>query len=92
MPTLPGTTVATVAAVAPLFFRRVWGHARVLLAGAVLAPARRTVSAALRVAGLARVARSTATPGSSAVPSGPGWPRVRCCCACRRRPSLLPAR
>ena len=61
MRTLPGAMVATVAAVAPLFSRRVWGRARVLLAGAVLAPARRTVSAALRVAGLVRVARLAAS-------------------------------
>jgi hypothetical protein len=37
---------------APLFSRRVWRHAQLLLVGAVLAPGKRTVSAALRVMGL----------------------------------------
>ena len=36
----------------PLFSRRVWPHVQVLLAGAILAPGKRTVSAALRVMGL----------------------------------------
>jgi hypothetical protein len=52
MPTLPASMIAAVAAFAPLFSGRVWGHAQVLLAGALLAPARRTVAAALRVMGL----------------------------------------
>jgi hypothetical protein len=33
----------------PLFSKRVWPHVQVLLAGAILAPGKRTVSAALRV-------------------------------------------
>jgi hypothetical protein len=37
---------------APLFSRRVWQHAQVLLAGAILTPGRRTVSSALRAMGL----------------------------------------
>src|SRR4051794_6295833 len=37
-----------------LFSRRVWAHAQVLLAGALLAPAQRTVAAALRAAGFAQ--------------------------------------
>jgi len=40
-----------------LFSRRVWGHAQVLLGGAILAPGRRTVAAALRVMGLEREPR-----------------------------------
>jgi hypothetical protein len=36
---------------APLFSRRVWWHAQVLLMGAVLSPGRRTVASALRVMG-----------------------------------------
>ena len=36
----------------PLFSKRVWSHVQVLLAGAILAPGKRTVSAALRVMGL----------------------------------------
>lgn len=57
MPTLPASMIAAVAAFAPLFSERVWGHAQVLLAGALLAPARRTVSAALRVMGLDHLAQ-----------------------------------
>jgi DDE superfamily endonuclease len=37
---------------APLFSKRVWRHAQVLLLGAILAPGRRTVSSALRAMGL----------------------------------------
>ena len=45
MPTLPASTRAVVMAFAPLFSARVWGHAQVLLIGAILAPAQRTVAA-----------------------------------------------
>jgi hypothetical protein len=38
---------------APLFTKRVWPHVQVLLVGAILAPGKRTVTAALRVMGLA---------------------------------------
>src|SRR5438132_1675613 len=55
MPTLPPAMIAIVAPFAPLFSRRVWHHAEVLLAGALLAPAQRTVTAALRVMGLAQL-------------------------------------
>ena len=37
---------------APLFSERVWQHVQVLLAGAILAPGKRTVSSALRAMGL----------------------------------------
>ena len=50
---LPPTILATLVSFAPLFSRPVWAHVQVLLAGALLAPARRTVAAALRVLGLA---------------------------------------
>ncbi len=50
--TLPPAILAVLAPFAPLFSRRVWAHGPVLLAGALLAPARRTVTAALRVMGL----------------------------------------
>jgi DDE superfamily endonuclease len=39
---------------APLFSKRVWAHAQVLLAGALLAPGKRTVTAVLRVMGLSQ--------------------------------------
>src|SRR5919202_1893821 len=51
MQILPATIIAVVAAFAPLFSERVWSHVQVLLAGALLAPAQRTVAAALRVTG-----------------------------------------
>ena len=55
MPTLPATMIPVVMAFAPLFSARVWDHAQVLLTGALLAPAQRTVTAALRVTGLDHV-------------------------------------
>jgi hypothetical protein len=51
MPTLPAELLSLIVAFAPLFSKPVWAHAQVLLLGAVLAPHRRTVTAALRVAG-----------------------------------------
>ena len=53
MPILPSWVAALLAPFAPLLSRRVWAHAQVLLAGALLAPARRTVAAALRATGRA---------------------------------------
>lgn len=53
MPTLPAPMIAVVRCFAPLFSPRVWEHAQVLLMGAILAPAQRTVAAALRVTGRA---------------------------------------
>jgi hypothetical protein len=53
MPTLPPAILHLLAPFAPCFSRRVWPHALVLLAGAILAPGKRTVTAALRVMGLA---------------------------------------
>jgi hypothetical protein len=52
MRTLPTTMIRVLAPFAPLFSRRVWQHAQVLLMGAILAPGRRTVSSALRAMGL----------------------------------------
>ena len=50
---LPSRVVAMLAGFVPLFSRRVWAHAQVLVAGALLAPAQRTVAAALRATGRA---------------------------------------
>jgi hypothetical protein len=50
--TLPPKMVQALAPFAPLFSKRVWRHAQVLLIGAILAPGRRTVSSALRAMGL----------------------------------------
>ena len=55
MPTLPAPMITVLSVFAPLFSPRVWRHAQVLLVGAILAPAQRTVAAALRVTGHAQV-------------------------------------
>jgi hypothetical protein len=52
MRTLPAQMLHLLNPFMPLFSRRVWPHVQVLLAGAVLTPGKRTVSAALRVMGL----------------------------------------
>jgi hypothetical protein len=52
--TLPATMIRLLVPFAPLFSRRVWQNAQVLLMGAILAPGRRTVSSALRAMGLDR--------------------------------------
>jgi DDE superfamily endonuclease len=57
MPTLPASMLALVLPFAPLFAGRVWHRALILLGGAILAPGRRTVAAALRVMGLEREPR-----------------------------------
>src|SRR3712207_5557094 len=44
--------IGLLAPFAPLFSERVWQHAQVLLAGAILAPGTRTVGSALRAVGL----------------------------------------
>ncbi len=53
MPPLPETIVLVLAPFAPRFSDRVWAHAQILLLGAILTPGPRTVTAALRVMGLA---------------------------------------
>jgi hypothetical protein len=52
MPTLPPAMILLLRPFVPLFSKRVWLHVQVLLVGAILAPAQRTVTAALRVVGL----------------------------------------
>jgi hypothetical protein len=52
MRTLPPKMVQALAPFAPLFSKRVWQNAQVLLMGAILAPCSRTVSSALRAMGL----------------------------------------
>src|SRR2546421_10161201 len=59
MPALPPAMLHLLAPFAPLFARRVWCHALVLVAGAILTPGRRTVCAALRVLGLSQTKRWT---------------------------------
>jgi hypothetical protein len=53
MLTLPPDMIALLMPFAPLFSPPVFRHAQVLLVGAILAPGKRTVTAALRVMGLA---------------------------------------
>ena len=52
MRTLPEEMIWVLVPFAPLFSERVCQHAQVLLAGAILAPGRRTVSSALHAMGL----------------------------------------
>src|SRR5262245_40031550 len=59
MPPLPEAIILVLAPFAPLFSDRVWRQAQVLLLGAMLAPGARTVTAALRVMGLAGERRFT---------------------------------
>ena len=51
MLTLPDKIIAVLSAFAPLFSRCIFPSAQVLLIGAILTPARRTVASALRVMG-----------------------------------------
>ena len=52
MRTLPTTMIQVLAPFAPLFSKSVWRDARLLVAGVILAPGRRTVASALRALGL----------------------------------------
>jgi hypothetical protein len=52
MRTLPTTMIQVLAPFTPLFSKSVWRHARVLVAGAILAPGKRTVASTLRAVGL----------------------------------------
>jgi hypothetical protein len=52
MRTLPNTMIQVLAPFAPLFSKSVWHHAQLLVAGAILAPGKRTVASALRAVGL----------------------------------------
>ena len=52
MCTLPITMVQVLAPFVPLFSERVWQHVQPLVAGAILAPGKRTVASVLRAVGL----------------------------------------
>lgn len=54
MLTVPVTLQRLIVKFAPLFSKRVWAHAQVLVVGAMLAPGKRTVTAVLRVMGLSQ--------------------------------------
>jgi hypothetical protein len=57
MLTVPVTLTRWIVKFAPLFSKRVWEHAQVLIMGALLAPGKRTVTAVLRVMGLSQEPR-----------------------------------
>ncbi len=57
MRTLPDTMIRVLIPFAPLFSRRVFEHVQVLVAGAILAPGKRTVASALRAVGLQKERR-----------------------------------
>ena len=52
MPTLQAEYIMMLRPFARLFSKRIWAHAKILLVGAILSPAERTVTAVLRVMGL----------------------------------------
>lgn len=54
MLSLPNELMSVIVPFMPLFSNPVWGHVQVLLAGAILAPGKRTVTSALRVMGLSQ--------------------------------------
>src|ERR671931_524439 len=51
---IPVALIRVIVKFAPLFSKRVWEHAQVLVVGALLAPGKRTVTAVLRVMGLSQ--------------------------------------
>lgn len=57
MPTLPAELLPLIVEFAPLFSKRVWHHAQILLLGAILAPGKRTVTSCLRAMGLSEERR-----------------------------------
>jgi hypothetical protein len=52
MPALQSEYITILGTFERLFSQRIWKHAKILLMGAILSPAERTVTAALRVTGL----------------------------------------
>jgi hypothetical protein len=52
MPTLQAEYITMLKPFARLFSKRIWEHAKLLLVGAILSPAERTVAAVLRIMGL----------------------------------------
>ena len=54
MPTPPPQFSSIILAFAPLFWKRTWERAQILLWGAILAPGKRTVTSALRIMGLSQ--------------------------------------
>jgi hypothetical protein len=55
--TLPTAMIQVLTPFAPLFSKRVWRHVQLLVAGAILAPSKRTVASALQAVGLEKERR-----------------------------------
>jgi hypothetical protein len=68
MRTLPTMMLHLLNPFVPLFSRRLWPYVQVLLAGAILAPGKRTVSTALWVMGLGQTEQFQATTAFSTTP------------------------
>jgi hypothetical protein len=54
MPTLPSEFLTVILPYVSLFCKRVFVHVQLLIAGAVLAPGKRTISSVLRIVGLSQ--------------------------------------
>ena len=79
MRTLPTQMIRVLLPFMPLFSKRVFQHAQVLLAGAILAPGARTVSSALRAMGLDQEKCFHRYHRVLAVPAGRVWRPVASC-------------
>src|SRR5215216_7221107 len=82
MRTLPTTMLHLLNPFVPLFSRRLWPHVQVLVAGAILAPGKRTVSAAYASWVLGKLNSFNATIGSSTVLPARAGRRVVCFLGC----------
>jgi len=76
MLTVPVALTRLIVKFAPLFSKRVWEHAQVLVVGALLAPGQRTVTAVLRVMGVSQEVHFQKYPrglnrAQGSVPVGP---------------------
>src|SRR5687768_9299327 len=98
MPRLPARFAAVILCFAPLVQQRSWRRARVLLAGAILAPGQRTVSGILRTSGRSRerrfvnyhrVLNRAAWSGRAGGGAGSAWPAAGRLRAGRVGPVLL---
>ena len=82
MLTLPAELLPLIVEFAPLFSKRVWEQAKVLLVGAILAPGKRTVTSCLRAMGLSEEKRFDKYHRVLNQSAGRRLPRAELCCAC----------
>ena len=87
MRTLPTTMIQVLAPFAPLFSKRVFQHAQLLLAGAILAPGKRTVASALRAVGLEHERRFCRYHRVLSRAAGRAGRQAACCWGCSWKPS-----